>query len=340
MKHRSGSTRLEAALRESEKIIRSLRASEAKFRGLAQQSLVGIIILEDGKISYTNPKFNEMFGYSAEEVLTQDVMALILESDRGTLGQKIRQGFAGEIDTAELAYRGVRKDGTVIDVELHGSVMEYGGKRALIGMLLDITERVRAERAVQDLQYRLRDQSTHDALTGLYNRRFLDEALSRELVLAGRHGHPVSVILGDLDSFKNVNDRHGHLAGDEVLRFFGSLMKRHARGSDICCRYGGEEFLVVLPRMPRLDAVERAEQLRSALSAAPVPFGTAQIPMTASFGVASFPRDGRTADQLIARADRMLYAAKQAGRNRVNVSTGSFPAFAAGRPDEKSIGGR
>src|ERR1035437_2672443 len=99
-------------------------------------------------------------------------------------------------------------------------------------------------------------------------------------------------------------------------------MKQHARGSDIYCRYGGEEFLLVLPGMAEASAVERAEQLRSAMAAAPVSCGASSIAITASFGVATYPRDGRTGDELIAAADGALYAAKAGGRNRVNVSSG------------------
>ena len=200
--------------------------------------------------------------------------------------------------------------------------MEIGGKLALISLVMDVTERTRAEREVQALQERLREQSMRDALTGLYNRRYLEETLGRELILAGRHGYPVSLIMGDLDHFKSVNDRFGHLGGDEVLRTFGDLMKRHARGSDIYCRYGGEEFLLVLPQMPADTAAERAEQLRIAMAAVPVPFGNSAIAVTASFGVATFPREGQTGDELIAAADSALYAAKAAGRNRVIVNSG------------------
>jgi diguanylate cyclase (GGDEF)-like protein len=176
-----------------------------------------------------------------------------------------------------------------------------------------------------------RRQSTRDALTGLYNRRYLEETLGRELILAERHGQPVSVIMADLDHFKAVNDRYGHLGGDEVLRVFGDLMKRQVRGSDIYCRYGGEEFLLVLPHMSTENAIERAEQLRSAMAAAPVPYGDSAIAVTASFGVATFPRDGRTGDELIAAADSALYLAKETGRNRVNVDSsylGSPPGSA------------
>ena len=126
--------------------------------------------------------------------------------------------------------------------------------------------------------------------------------------------------MSDLDHFKSVNDRYGHLAGDEVLRVFGALLMRHARGSDVCCRYGGKEVLLVLPQMSKGNAIKRAELLCAALAAKPVAYGDSLIAVTASFGVATFPHDGRTVDALIAAADSALYAAKKAGRNRVPAS--------------------
>ena len=320
---RSRTAELEAVLRENEKISRALRESEAKFRGMVSQSLVGIVIMEDGKFSYSNAKFDEIFGYSADEVRWLGPLDVAIESDRPLVAENIRKRLSSEVDRVDYVFRGLRKNGDVVDIECHSSGMDSGGKVLLISLVMDITERARAEREVRALQDRLREESTHDALTGLYNRRYLEEALGRELILAEREAHPVSVIMGDLDHFKAVNDRHGHLAGDEVLRVFGDLMKRHVRGSDIYCRYGGEEFLLVLPRMAEESAVERAEQLRSAMAAAPVSYGATPIAVTASFGVATFPRDGRTSDELIAAADSAMYAAKAAGRNRVNVSSGA-----------------
>ena len=317
---RGRTAELERALGENEKINRALRESEAKYRIVVNQSLVGIGIITNGRFSYTNSKFNEIFGYGADEILGRSPLENVVESDRPLFAQNMLKGFSGELEKVEYVFRGLRKNGAVIDIELHGSATEIGGKPALIGLIMDVTERTRAEREVQALQEKLREQSTHDPLTGLYNRRYLEETLARELILAEREGHPISIIMGDLDHFKAVNDRYGHLAGDEVLRVFGELMKRHARGSDIYCRYGGEEFLLVLPGMAEKDAVERAEHLRRAMAATPVAFGSSQIVVTASFGIASYPCDGRSGDELTAAADRALYAAKAAGRNRVSVS--------------------
>jgi diguanylate cyclase (GGDEF)-like protein/PAS domain S-box-containing protein len=312
---------LEAALHENEKINRALRESEAKFRGLVSQSLVGIVLIEGGKFSYSNAKFDETFGYSSDEIRGMGPLQVAVESDRALVSENIDKRLSGEVDQMHYVFHGLRKNGEVIDIECHSSVMHDGERLLLISLIMDISERSRAERAVQVLQEELRELSTHDALTGLYNRRYLEESFRRELLLAERAGHPVSVIMGDLDHFKAVNDRDGHLAGDEVLRVFGNLMKHNARASDIICRYGGEEFLLVLPGMTQEGALERAEQLRRAMVATRFSYGASQIMVTASFGIAVFPSHGRTTDELIAAADTALYSAKAAGRNRVSLSS-------------------
>jgi len=312
--------KLEEALAENQRITEDLLVSESKFRELANQSLVGIAITEDGKFSYTNARFSEMFGYSVEELRKFGPLDVISEQDRAMVKESMRRRISGEVDHVVYGFRGVRKDGAPIDVEIHASTMQLNGKRALISVLLDVTERMRAEREMWVLQQKLADQSVHDALTGLYNRRYLEESLARELVLAERKGHPVSVIMADLDHFKKVNDQYGHLAGDEVLRAFGAILKRNARASDIYCRYGGEEFLLVLPQMPAEKAAERAEQLRRSLAAAPIHYGATPIAITASFGVAAFPDQGSGGDRLIDAADKALYQAKHNGRNRVALS--------------------
>jgi diguanylate cyclase (GGDEF)-like protein/PAS domain S-box-containing protein len=317
---------LEAALHDNERINRALRESEAKFRGLVSQSLVGIVIVEGGRFSYSNSKFNEMFGYSAEEASALGPLDLVCADDRPLVAENIRKRLSGEVTQVHYQFRGLRKNGAAIDIELYSSTMDIGGRPTLISLLMDVTERTRAAREVQLLQEQLREQSIRDPLTGLYNRRYLEETLSRELELATRQHHSVSVVMGDLDHFKSVNDRYGHLAGDEVLRYFGKLLQQSARASDIYCRYGGEEFLLLLPQMSGELAVERAEHLRQTLASTPVPYAAGVIPVTASFGVAAFPGDGTSGDDLIAAADQALYAAKEAGRNRVHLCRGPVKA--------------
>ena len=190
---RSRTAELEAALRENEKITRALRESEGKFHGLVNQSLVGIFIMEDGRFNYTNTKFNEIFGYSADEITGLNPVTIIAESDRSLVMENLRKHWRGELEQMDSVLRGVRKSGEIIHVEFHASAMEFGLKRALISLVMDVTERIRAEREMQCLQDKLREQSTHDALTDLYNRRYLEETLGRELLSAERHDHTDSM---------------------------------------------------------------------------------------------------------------------------------------------------
>jgi len=308
---------LEAAFRENERMHRVLRESESRFRGLVNQSLVGIITIEDGRCTYANPKLAEMFGYSVEEVLHLTVRDIATESESQRIAEQMQRRLRGEVDRADFVFQGLRKDGTAIDVEAHSSVMETGGKSALISLMIDITERTRAEREVLALQDQLREQAIHDPLTGLYNRLPLNEFFDRELRMAERNRQSISTVMADLDHFKAVNDTYGHQAGDEILREFGNLIRQSYRASDIYCRYGGEEFLILLPDMTLEKACKRTEHLREALAATPVVYGDSQIHVTASFGVAAFPQNGRTREELIAAADQALYAAKHNGRNQV-----------------------
>jgi diguanylate cyclase (GGDEF)-like protein/PAS domain S-box-containing protein len=312
--------KLEAALAENEKVTRALRESEARFRELANQSLVGIAVTEDGRFTYTNAKFNEMFGYSETEIRKLGPLDVAVGADRPKVAESVRKRLSGETTQVVYGFRGLRKDGSSIDIEIHGGSMLLGEQKALVSVLLDVTERVRAEREMLALQQKLAEQSVHDALTGLYNRRHLEEVLGRELILAERQNYPVSMIMADIDHFKKVNDHYGHLAGDEVLRAFAALLKRSARASDIYCRYGGEEFLLVLPQMSGEKAAARAEELRRTVAAAPFRYGASAIPITASFGVAAFPANGEAGERVVDAADKALYEAKKSGRNRVRLS--------------------
>jgi diguanylate cyclase (GGDEF)-like protein/PAS domain S-box-containing protein len=167
----------------------------------------------------------------------------------------------------------------------------------------------------------LRDLAVRDHLTGLFNRRYLDDTLSRELGLAERNGSAVSVVAIDIDHFKTFNDEHGHDVGDAVMQAVADVLRQSCRISDIACRLGGEEFLVVLGGCPPVDAHARAEQIRLAVRELRVSHGSGQVSgVTISLGVASYPAHATTAGALLKCADAAMYDAKRAGRDRVLVS--------------------
>jgi len=168
------------------------------------------------------------------------------------------------------------------------------------------------------LQENLQNQSCRDSLTGLFNRRYLEESSLRELKRAAREEKPIGVIMLDIDHFKDFNDLFGHEAGDAVLREIGLLLKKMSRESDIACRYGGEEMTLILPDASKENASLKAEQIRQAIKNLRLQYGEELLSsITVSLGVACFPEDGENWDDLLRAADRALYLAKNQGRDRV-----------------------
>ena len=177
--------------------------------------------------------------------------------------------------------------------------------------------------AVTNLRLRetLRQQSILDPLTGLHNRRYLKEVMQRELARTERKKTMLAVIILDVDHFKRFNDTYGHEAGDTVLRSLAQLIERQIRGSDIACRYGGEEFILVLPEASLNIARQRGELLREAAQSIHITSGGKTLgPVSISLGLALFPQHGHTTEELIQAADAALYRAKQAGRNRLMIA--------------------
>ncbi|MDQ3229271.1 MAG: diguanylate cyclase [Pseudomonadota bacterium] len=170
------------------------------------------------------------------------------------------------------------------------------------------------------LQDTLRQQSIRDVLTGLYNRRYLEESLLREVARCERRGLPLAVMMLDLDHFKTFNDSHGHEGGDALLAAFGRLLQSTCRTEDIPCRYGGEEFTLILPEATFEAALHRAGEIRAAVEQMTVRHLQRDIGgVTVSVGLAMFPTHGSNADQLLRVADAALYRAKHSGRNRVEM---------------------
>jgi len=168
------------------------------------------------------------------------------------------------------------------------------------------------------LREKLKAQSVRDALTGLHNRRFLEEALPRELERCRRRAQPLVVAMADLDHFKRLNDTWGHEAGDLAIRRFADTLRRNFRQEDILCRYGGEEFCLVLPECALEDARRRCDQLLAEMRETPIQFGRESVgPVTVSLGLVAFPDDAGSVEHLLRAADAALYRAKQTGRDRI-----------------------
>ena len=196
--------------------------------------------------------------------------------------------------------------------------------------------------ALSNLRLRetLRQQSVRDPLTGLYNRRFLEETLDREIARLERKGLPLSLIMIDVDNFKTFNDTFGHDAGDAVLRDLGGILQRHVRGGDIACRYGGEEFTIVLPEATIEIGRQRAEMLREAVRELRLMHdGKSLGAVTLSLGVACFPDHGRRREHLLQCADAALYEAKNGGRNRVVIGSVK-PLKVVESPQQRDQAGR
>lgn len=156
-----------------------------------------------------------------------------------------------------------------------------------------------------------------DGLTQIHNKRYLYEALEREVLRARRHGRPLSILMFDIDFFKRVNDQYGHLAGDHVLRELARVVQGRIRRDEVFARYGGEEFVIALPETPLEGAVSLAENLRARVAEHTFVFQGERIPVTVSIGAAVLAPDDKTATELVQRADEKLYEAKRGGRNRV-----------------------
>jgi diguanylate cyclase (GGDEF)-like protein/PAS domain S-box-containing protein len=188
-----------------------------------------------------------------------------------------------------------------------------------------VTETLGEQLSLALANFRLRDimreQSSRDPLTELYNRRFMEESLYRELRRATREGGSVGVLMIDLDHFKDLNDAFGHAAGDAALHATGELLKSAIRGEDIACRLGGDEFVVILPKASLADTERRAEMLCEGVRSFVSPASARLFPsVTISVGVSAFPDQGETSEELLAAADRALYWAKAGGRDRVVVA--------------------
>ena len=268
----------------------------------------------DGITRYVCPAVKNVLGYSADEIIGLPAAAFYPDMrERDALVAAIRaQGFVHDFPG-----RMRRKDGAIIDISISTQALldEQGQFAGVEGIWRDITQRKAMERELQRL-------ATHDPLTGLLNRHAVLESLERAFERrSGRRGHdlpPYSVLMLDLDHFKDINDTHGHAAGDAVLCHATALVSAQCRSSDSFGRLGGEEFLLVLEDTSLEEAADVAERIRATVAATPcVVQGKSAIAVTVSVGMAQFTDSDTVASAALDRADRALYEAKRLGRNQI-----------------------
>ena len=279
-----------------------------------------------------------LMGYPREELLGRSVFEFMTPEYKAEVVQHAKDRRS---DDNPLAYTGplrhegefFRKDGSRLWIEtVSVPVFDDDGTHiGYFGITRDSTERKRAEHAlreanqqlevqlqhIHELHEQMREQAIRDDLTGVHNRRHFVAVAEHELERARRHGAMLSLVMMDIDHFKNVNDAHGHLCGDVALKAVGSMLSATTRVGDLACRLGGEEFAVLLVGTGHDGAVERAEQWRATFAEMTIIADGTALKLTASFGVATFPEQADSLVELLKVADTRMYRAKSLGRDRV-----------------------
>lgn len=314
----------------------ALRESEALYRSILNASPDDITITDaSGYIQVISPAAKRMFGYGPdyEGYVGSHVLENIVPEDQARAVEAVERLLESGIGGTR-EYKVFRRDKNIFDIEVNsGVICDINGKpEKMIFVIRDISERKLAEEKIQRLVHQLelekktaqRNANT-DSLTGLSNRRYFDEAFNFEYQRMARSGEPLSLLMLDVDRFKNFNDHYGHLAGDNCLRQIGmTLSSNVTRVTDIVARYGGEEFTVVLGDTDRKGALHVAERIRMAIEALAIPHLDSDVAdvVTVTIGVVTvYPARMKSFDKVVALADEALYRAKDAGRNRTAVST-------------------
>src|SRR4030043_1792402 len=293
---------------------RALIESEIKYRTLVERSLEGIMIIQEGLIKFVNPTLLKILSYEEKEMLGRDILRFLYPDERQLLLENLnRLGNSEHVESA-LELRLMHKNGEGNYMEVLSTQTQYEGKPAVLATFRDITERKKTEAELKRLVIT-------DDLTELFNQRYFYIQLVKEIERAKRHNRPLSMLLIDIDMFKDFNDKYGHLEGDYVLKKIGEILMKNVREIDMAFRFGGEEFTVLLPDTKHEDAIIVAERIRKAVAANVFyPFTLDGQPdivsKTVSIGVTEFHVEDNV-KSFLKRVDNAMYQAKKSGRNMV-----------------------
>ncbi|MES9958760.1 MAG: sensor domain-containing diguanylate cyclase [Sedimenticola sp.] len=289
-----------------------LREKEQDYRLLIENQTDLVVKVDlDGSFQFVSQTYCETYGKSEDELLGNQFMPLVHEDDRKSTAKAMEALFSPPYK-AYMEQRAMTKDGWRWFGWMDTAVLDDSQNViAIIGVGRDITDKKQAE-------IRLEKLATYDSLTGLFNRQALEVRLEKEVDRASRYAHPLSILMLDIDHFKEINDVHGHRVGDDILHDSSALLSDLIRKTDYAGRYGGDEIIVVLPETSSSQAAELAERLRKRI--ADERFTTIEnepLNITVSLGVATYPDNARHQKELMRAADDAMYKAKESGRNRV-----------------------
>ena len=294
---------------ERENALKALTQSEERYRLIVELSPDAILIESEGKIAFVNDAARHLFAENNERMLqglsVLEITAAKFRSHVADSIEALRNG-AKPIHAEEIA---LRLDGSPFEVSVKRAFVTYEGRPGIQMVVRDVSER-------KKLESQLAYQASHDSLTGTSNRASLFAHLSKSLIEADLHGLPVWVAFLDLDRFKQINDRFGHQVGDQLLITVTKRLTHVLRHTDLLGRFGGDEFVIVMKGSPtETMSTDLIERLMNSIRE-PIKIDGNHLRVGCSFGVATYPNDGKTADELLANADAAMYRAKQTGRNR------------------------
>lgn len=288
-----------------------LKKNEERYRSLIDTSLQGMLVYQNLKLVFCNRAFASMFGFNDTDALIQqhDILSLLSPEFHFNILTRNEALISGEKNYVKEEVKGVRADGSFVWLNVLSNAVEWNGEAAIQVTAIDITE-----------QYQLRKEleirANYDGLTNLLNRRAMSEIVETQFNAASGLATLCCVLI-DFDDFKMINDQYGHDAGDEVLKCFASASQKLIRSCDFIGRWGGEEFLLLLPDTHIDDAKQIAERLRSEIAKLTIWHGNIQVSFTASMGIAVTSLKTQNAKTLVSNADHALYEAKRHGKNCV-----------------------
>jgi len=294
-----------------------LRESEERFRLLVENAPEGIFIQTQGQFAYINKAALKMFAATAEQLLGQPILTRFHPDYHTVIQERVRLLNEERKEAPPMEQKYLKLDGTSFDVEVSAVPFLYKNRQGALVFFQDITERKLAEEALKESELRYRELSIVDNLTQLFNSRHFNNQMQIEIDRVNRYDDPLTLILFDIDNFKDFNDAYGHVEGDRVLMSLGQVIKKCLRKTDSAYRYGGEEFTIILPMTKKEDGYITAERIREEFKKETFSPGTGKaVHMTISIGVDQY-RAKESMKEYVHRVDQLMYQAKKNGKDRI-----------------------